>query len=138
MAIDSERTMTYRDQKDYSLSCVHSSYEIKEMEAQRYLEALDNKVLTYFGDEENRRSSQVVDNYMGSLDSKGSSRVNQSLDNGNMFPLPPITQITLETLTENRFRTKLKQMKEDCEKFTREWNANDKNRDQTIAVQQQI
>ena len=33
MAIDSERTMTYRDEKEYSISCVHSSYEIKEMEA---------------------------------------------------------------------------------------------------------
>ena len=70
---------------------------------------------------------------MGSLDSKGSNKLNQSND-GGLYPLPPITQITLETLTENRFRTKLKQMKEDCEKFTREWNANDKNRDQTIAV----
>ena len=108
------------------------------MEAQRYLEALDNKLLTYFpGGDNERSSSGVVDNYMGSLDSKGNSRVAKSID-GGFYPLPPITEITLETLTENRFRTKLKQMKEDLEKFTREWNANDKNRDQTIAVQQQI
>ena len=60
MAIDSERTMTYRDQKEYSMSCVHSSYEIREMEAQRYLEALEEMVLKYFpnGDDvENKRNS---------------------------------------------------------------------------------
>lgn len=140
MAIDSERTMTYRDQKNYSLSCVHSSYEIREMEAQRYLEALDEKVKQYFpnaDDVENQRnSSQVVDNYMGSLDSKGSgslNKVNKSTE-GGLYGLPDITTITLETLTDNKYRTKLKQMKDECEKFTREWNGNEKNRDQTIAV----
>ena len=68
---------------------------------------------------------------MGSLDSKGSgslNKVNQSTESG-LFALPAITTITLETLTENKYRTKLKQMKDECEKFTREWNANEKNRD---------
>ncbi len=47
MAIDSERTLTYLDMRDYSLATIHSSYEVKEMEAQRFLETLDEKVKNF-------------------------------------------------------------------------------------------
>ena len=42
--LDSERNLTYRNEKTYSVVCISEAYDIKEMEAQTFLEKVDAKV----------------------------------------------------------------------------------------------
>ena len=49
-----------------------------------------------------------------------------------MYDLPHCSLFTIETLNENKYRSKLKQMRDMLEKFTRDWNADEKNRDQAV------
>lgn len=73
-------------------------------------------------------STKVADNYMGSF--KAGERVGSVNSNSsNMYDLPHPSEFTIETLHENKYRSKLKQMRDMLEKFTREWNADEKNRD---------
>ena len=85
MAIDSERTLTYYDLKHYTLCCIHMSYTVREMEAQRYLEALDLKTKEYLpenpGESGSSSSTVVADNYMGSF--KAGERLGSVGSNGS-------------------------------------------------------
>ena len=42
--LDSERNLSYRNEKTYSVVCISEAYDIKEMEAQKFLEKVDMKV----------------------------------------------------------------------------------------------
>ena len=44
MNLDSERNLSYRNEKGYSVVCISEAYDIKEMEAQTFLEKVDAKV----------------------------------------------------------------------------------------------
>jgi len=134
VAIDSERSLTYYDLKDYTLCCIHMSYTVREMEAQRYLEELDRRIKEFLpenvGEAAGSGSSTVVaDNYMGSF--KAGERLGSVNSNGsqNMYDLPHVSLFTIETLSENKYRSKLKQLRDMLEKMTRDWNADERNRD---------
>ena len=50
--------MTYRDQKTYTIVCIANSYDIKELEAQKYLEKAEDLVLEHLSTK--RESVSVV------------------------------------------------------------------------------
>jgi hypothetical protein len=110
------------------------SYTVREMEAQRYLEELDRRIKEFLpenvGEAAGSGSSTVVaDNYMGSF--KAGERLGSVNSNGsqNMYDLPHVSLFTIETLSENKYRSKLKQLRDMLEKMTRDWNADERNRD---------
>ena len=51
-----------------------------------------------------------------------------------MYDLPHVSMFTIETLSENKYRSKLKQMRDMLEKMTRDWNADERNRDQAVKI----
>ena len=55
-----------------------------------------------------------------------------------MYDLPHVSMFTIETLSENKYRSKLKQMRDMLEKMTRDWNADDRNRDQAVQILPQM
>ena len=68
--LDSERNLSYRNEKTYSVVCISEAYDIKEMEAQTFLEKVDAKVCdTLKPDilEEELRRPSVVQDYIGSM-----------------------------------------------------------------------
>ena len=66
---------------------------------------------------------------MGSF--KAGERLGSTSSNGStpLYDLPHVSLFTIETLSENKYRAKLKQMRDMLEKMTRDWNADEKNRD---------
>ena len=55
--IDSEININYRDEKTYTCVCIANSYDIKELEAQTFLEKVEEMMLSYLeGDIERTQS----------------------------------------------------------------------------------
>lgn len=43
--MDAELSLSYRDQKNYAVVCISSVYDIKEAEAQKFLERAEELIL---------------------------------------------------------------------------------------------
>ena len=66
IALDAELALAYMDMKDYTVVCVKNSYDITDLEAQRFLEAVEKKVVDFIQsfDQEKRGGSVIINDYM--------------------------------------------------------------------------
>ena len=130
--IDSEINLAYRDSKTYTVVCISTGYDIKEIEAQTFLEKAEELIMKHLdgGDLESSisisKKGLVVNNdYMGSQ--KDKSRLNsvQNVDTEQSMTLANVGEIDQDTLEDKRHRQTFKKLKSALEKFTREWNENE-------------
>jgi hypothetical protein len=73
--LDSELSLTYRDQKTYALACIANSYDIKELEAQKFLEKVEELILEHLNIHDERsgtgsKKGSIVSDYLGSVSDK--------------------------------------------------------------------
>ena len=72
--MDDDLAMAYRDQKDYALACIFTSYDIKEAEAYKFLQKIEEFVTDTMlkADMDSKRNksrgSSVINNYSESFD----------------------------------------------------------------------
>jgi hypothetical protein len=105
--LDSELSLNYRDMKGYCIACINTVYDVSELEAQRFLEKLDERIEDFrtHGDTEanaGRFKSVVMQDYVGSY-KDGKSRLasmNMSNDLDDLLELPSLSLITASTLKE--------------------------------------
>lgn len=77
--LDSELSLSYRDQKQFAVVCISTYYDIKEAEAQKFLERAE-EIMTGMlsGTDIESRGSIVQDNYLGSLNDQNALSSSQS------------------------------------------------------------
>ena len=99
--------------KGYCIACINTVYDVSELEAQRYLESLDERVQDFVthGDQEanaGRFKSVVMQDYVGSYKS-GKARLasmNLSNDLDDLLELPNLSLITASTLKDPQYNSK--------------------------------
>ena len=77
--LDSEISLSYRDQKQYAVVCISTYYDIKEAEAQKFLERAEEIMTSMLsGNDIESRGSIVQDNYLGSLNEQNNLQQSQT------------------------------------------------------------
>lgn len=135
IALDSELALCYYDQKDYCLACIHNSYDVSELEAQRFLEGVEKVIVTFV--EKYSTSNDEYENVLVSIkedmamnDQERRSSLIRSLEG----ELPALSMINEITLTDPKYTNHFKKLRLQMEKFTQDWNANTENRDKSMQV----
>ena len=74
ITLDSELALCYLDQKEYCITCIKNSYDITDLEAQRFLEATEVMIKDFINGNrlERKKGSVVIQDYMGSSDTSRS------------------------------------------------------------------
>lgn len=119
------------------MACISTPYDIKELEAHRFLESVDNFLtgLMTQADIENmsKDNSKIVQkDYVGSQKSGGgynslNAMSSDSLLAGNQLPM--IDDITEKTLDEKQFKSIFNNIRLKLVKFLKDWNDDERNRD---------
>lgn len=120
--------------------CISTGYDIKMLENMKFLEKAEELILASLGTDDLEASSQsssrkpsIVQDYMGSFTSNSNLNINPSTEQ-EMMGLPRIGDMEKATLEDKKFRGVFRKAKSNLEKFTREWNADEANRDKTYTV----
>lgn len=107
IALDSELALCYMDQKDYSIACIKNTYDITDLEAQRFMQAVEALIVDFIKGYELERTqgSVVIQNYIGDASSKSSTADQLNAE------LPAIDKINESTLNDNKFSTHFSKMR---------------------------
>ena len=140
--LDSELSLSYRDQKSYAVACIANSYDIKGLEAQKYLEKVEELILEHLNvqsdmeSQGSQRKPSIVQDYVGSLgDKKKLAAIQQdSYDTQAADTLPEIGQLEFTHLQEAQYSSLFNKLRNKLDSFTKEWNADERNRDKTFNV----
>ena len=46
-SLSAEQSLSYRHQRKYALICISDTYDIKEAEAQKFLEAIEGEIVNF-------------------------------------------------------------------------------------------
>lgn len=129
----------------YCLTTIKTSYDITDLEAQRFMQALEEHVIDFITMTDVERKSVrggsmvINDEYM----SRPSSGRNQSVavqlspkeeQFAAINTLPGLKEITLDMTKQEKYYGAFSKMRSSVERFTRAWNENPENRDKSVTV----
>ena len=131
--LDSELALTYMDMKDYCLATIFSTYDITELESQKFMEHIDNKLSDWIGTDytakQMRAGSAIVEDYTSSFkDNKRMQGGSISAESGSS-ELPMLSMINNQIIKNPAYAVSLSKVRKELEKETKAWNENERNRD---------
>ena len=107
IALDAELALAYMDMKDYTVVCVKNSYDITDLEAQRFLEAVEKKVVDFIQsfDQEKRGGSVIINDYMQSSMKDDKKQRQASMSSSASIPaeLPVLSMMNEITLKDPKY-----------------------------------
>lgn len=150
IVLDAELALCYRDKNGHSYACIKSSYDVSDLEAQRFLEKLENYVVEFLETPETDaiqvrstlrgNQSLVISDYVGSLEKKrdgmSASLVQAPFSDSivSALGLPRLNDMTMDNLKDPRYTQTFGKLRNGIEKLCKDWNNNPDNRDKSVTV----